>query len=987
MNKVKKGWVMKSKSLQLVTGLLVLLVSMLASVQSFGISMPAEITDANWYSMSSSTNGSVYAITNVVTDPTTGEYVCYVGGEFSEAGGVPANNIAIWNITTSTWSALGTGTNDTVKALVLNAAGTILYVGGYFTTADEVTVNGVAKCDLASSTWTALGTGVSGNDACVNALALNGTTLYVGGSFATVGNTLVPATVTANNIAMWDGTATWTAFGKGTNDEVNALVVNGADVYAGGWFTKVGTLAVDETSANYIAKWNGAAWSVLGAGTNGTDGYVNALAYDSISNPDILYVGGFFTNAGGSSANSIAQWDVGGAAWGTLGTGMYYEEVNCLSIASGSTDLYAGGQFTAADIALANNIAQWVNGTWYVLGSGTDNIVRAISFDTGKVPVLYAAGNFTKAGNKTSNYIAKCSTDNDSLLLAPVIGKATAGLFGSVTVTFDGTLCPKADVDSYTITASDGTSQVKMGGNSTSDTFFGLTQGKSYTFKVTATNGLGTSPASKASNAVIPVSTPGAPTIGLATAGAGFATVKFTPPKETGGSKILSYTATSSPAGFSATGKTSPVTVYGLAANTIYQFTVTANNAQGSSAPSMSSNETMTLNPTVPGAPTGVYGIRGNTTVTVYYTPPKSSGGSAITTYTAIYGTFKKSVTVSGINAKPILVTGLTNGKSYSFMVTATNAVGEGPKSKASKAVTPATVADKPVLGILKSGTNMVTVPVTVPNNGGTKVTSYTVTAVTSPAGVVTSTITSKTSPVKVTGLTGGQLYSFTAIASNAIGASPVSNPAIATPSAISAAPGEKAFPAPWVAPVAVKGNAQATITFDAPYTDGGSAITLYTATSNPGNKTGKMSVTGTPTSGSITVTGLTNGTLYEFTVTAKNAIGTSGKSLASNVVTPSTVPGAPTTVKAALPSPMTSPAGITVTFKAPTNNGGRSVTSYTATAASTGIGVTVVKTGTSSPLSMTGLTTGAAYTVTVKATNANGSGVASTKSNSITAP
>ena len=79
----------------------------------------------------------------------------------------------------------------------------------------------------------------------------------------------------------------------------------------------------------------------------------------------------------------------------------------------------------------------------------------------------------------------------------------------------------------------------------------------------------------------------------------------------------------------------------------------------------------------------------------------------------------------------------------------------------------------------------------------------------------------------------------------------------------------------------AAAGDTQATVTFTAPASDGGSPITSYAVTSSPG------SVTATGASSPITVTGLTNGTAYIFTVTATNAVGTGLASSPSNSVTP----------------------------------------------------------------------------------------------------
>jgi hypothetical protein len=164
--------------------------------------------------------------------------------------------------------------------------------------------------------------------------------------------------------------------------------------------------------------------------------------------------------------------------------------------------------------------------------------------------------------------------------------------------------------------------------------------------------------------------------------------------------------------------------------------------------------------------------------------------------------------------------------------------------------------------------------------------------------------------------------------------------------------------------------NGAATVTFTAPTFNGGLPILDYTVTSSPGG------FTATGASSPLTVAGLASSTSYTFTVRARNAVGTGAASAASNSITATTVPQAPTIGTAADGGTGTT---ATVTYTAGAT-GGAAVSAYTATyspGSLTGTGA--------SPITVSGLTTGTAYTFTVRATNANGQSLASAASNSVT--
>lgn len=547
----------------------------------------------------------------------------------------------------------------------------------------------------------------------------------------------------------------------------------------------------------------------------------------------------------------------------------------------------------------------------------------------------------------------------------PIIGPATATGPTSATVTFAPPLDDGGSaITSYTVSSSPGTTTISGSGSPIE--FTGLSPNTAYTFTVTATNGDGTSSASEPSNSITTDATvPDAPIIGVATStGTTTATVEFSIPASDGGYPVTQYTATSSPGSIIATATTSPIVFTGLTSGTAYTFTVTATNQVGTSAPSQASNTINTdyINPNTPGAPTSPSATAtGSTSAELEFLPPASDGGFPITGYTAIS-------TPGGITASatqsPITITGLTPGTEYTFTVAAENSEGFGINSVSSNAITTdAAAPSAPIIGTAtKIDSTSATITFSEPlSNGGAAVTLYTVTS--SPEGITGS---GSGSPITITGLTPATAYTFTVTATNSAGTSVPSAPSNEI-TADAAAPG-----APTIGLVTKINSTSATVRFTPPSSNGGASITGYTATSNPGNIIGQGS------SSPIVVTGLTPNTTYTFTVTATNFVGTGLSSLDSNEITTDAtdtfVPDAPTIGTATKTGSTTA----TAAFTAPAYDGNSPIIGYIGTSSPGGI----IASGTSSPLTFTGLTPATHYTFTIAAVNSVGTGPSSDPSN-----
>ncbi len=315
------------------------------------------------------------------------------GPVFAPSGSGPSN---VWNALSSTF-------DGTVKVITIN--GTDMYVGGSFSTISGCTgCSSIAKWN--GTSWLPLGTGVSGE---VSVITISGSDVYAGGGFASI-----TGCTWCRYIAKWNGTS-WSALGKGTSANVSAIAVNGTDVYAGGTFTMAGTSALNDcTDCAFISKWNGSAWSKLG---QGIDAQAKAIAMVG----NYLYVGGTFTQAGTSTAGDctdcihIARWDMQSSNWSALGKGISgggTPYVYAIAV-SAAGDVYAGGGFTSAGTSTADDctdcirIAKYSGGSWSALGKGVSSSVYAIAINGTDI---YAGGGFTSAGTSSTGDCTNCKT-------------------------------------------------------------------------------------------------------------------------------------------------------------------------------------------------------------------------------------------------------------------------------------------------------------------------------------------------------------------------------------------------------------------------------------------------------------------------------------------------------------------------------------------------------------------------------------------------
>ncbi len=278
------------------------------------------------------------------------------------------------------WVPLGSALNDFhIHSMVFfdDGSGQKLYAAG---------VNsGVQRWD--GTEWTEIASDTqlgASKDTGVSAMAVfddgNGDKLYIGGDF-------FDGSLGLSDFACWDGTNWQSPQSEVINDSITTLIVweglGAPKLIVGGLFDRIG-----DTTYHHLATWDGSSWGPVGPGTP-SHVYSASLHPKGMSNALIVAGEDFVAEFDGPARTLLGDLN------GGLG----------LSIASfddGFTrDIYVGGWFTQVDGVSANRIARWDGNEWTSLGSGVNGIVWSLS-PLVSSNQLYVGGGFTWAGGQSN---------------------------------------------------------------------------------------------------------------------------------------------------------------------------------------------------------------------------------------------------------------------------------------------------------------------------------------------------------------------------------------------------------------------------------------------------------------------------------------------------------------------------------------------------------------------------------------------------------
>jgi fibronectin type 3 domain-containing protein len=391
--------------------------------------------------------------------------------------------------------------------------------------------------------------------------------------------------------------------------------------------------------------------------------------------------------------------------------------------------------------------------------------------------------------------------------------------------------------------------------------------------------------------------------------------------------------------------------------------------------------------PAPPSAPQNLAATGGNAQVGLTWQAPGSNGGSPITNY-KIYRSLapgSETLLTTVGNVLTYTDTTVTNGVTYYYQVSAVNSPGEGAKSNEASATpnaSPPTPPSAPTNLAATGGNAQVGLTWQAPgSNGGSPITNYRIYRGTAPGTETLLTTVGAVTSYTDTAVTNGVTYYYQVSAVSNVGEGPRSNEASATPTQTPPPPSPPSAPTNLAA---TGGNAQVTLTWQAPASNGGSPITNYKI--YRGTTSGSETLIATIGNQlSYSDGGLTNGVTYYYQVSAVNSVGEGPRSneASATPTAPATPPGAPQGLVATAGD-----ATVTLTWSAPSSNGGSPITNYKVYRGTTSGGETLKATiGNVLTYTDTTVTNGVTYYYQVSAVNAAGEGPRSNEASATPSP
>jgi len=546
----------------------------------------------------------------------------------------------------------------------------------------------------------------------------------------------------------------------------------------------------------------------------------------------------------------------------------------------------------------------------------------------------------------------------------------------------------------------------------TSYTHTGLTARVTRHYRVSAINSVETGSASSTASATTSAATaPGAPaSLSATAAGPTSITLSWTAPTTTGGAPITGYKIEASSNGTSnwadlEANTASTATTYthtGLTAAATRHYRVSAINSEGDGPASSTVNAT-TSAVTAPGAPTSLSATAaGTTSITLSWTPPKNTGGAAITGYkievspngTSDWADLEAN---TGTTVTTYTHSGLTASTIRHYRVRAINSVGAGSASTTARATTDASNATRPQaptsLTASASGRTTINLSWQAPtDNGGSSITGYRVqwsADGNDPWTDVSPAHTGTGRTYSDTNLAPSTARHYRVYAINSVGESTsASNTDDATTDAVSAPS------APTALTATAQGSTIINLQWVAPLDDGGATITGYAIEVSLDGISSWATLVDNTNAATVSYshTGLAAGVTRHYRVRAINAVDAgSASNIATATTTSATAPSAPTALS-------TTPAGPTrmdLSWTAPVDDGGAAITAYAIEVSPNGTSLwTNLETSTGSAATdytHTDLTGATTYHYRVRAINAGGTGspsnVASATTSASTVP